>query len=170
MRYDDYSRWLSAEHSKAMLELHYDDVQAGPYLDCTIIPNKPPWQLNWAVKFSDGKFLRITENWFRRRIHGSVAGVFGAREHFSFHYGPANPLCDADGLPIRSVAFPAIFRIDCDRHGPHLHYLGQDHIPQSRVKNFRILETDPFHFFRAVLSHRATGDGFDSIFGFQVTS
>jgi len=170
MRYGDYSRWLSQEHSKAILDLQPADVEVGPYFDCTVLPNKPPWQLNWAIKFPDGKFLRVTENWFRRKVPGSIAAVVGSREHFSFHYGLANPLCDADGLPIRSGAFPAIFRIDCDKHGPHLHFMGEDHIPQSRVKNFRILDSDPFQFFRAVLSHRAIGDGFDSILGFQVTN
>ena len=170
MRYDDYSRWLGLEHSKAVLELQHDDVQVGPYLDCTVVPNKPPWQLKWTVKFSDGKFLRVTENWFRRRTHGSIGGVFGTREHFSFPNGRANPICDADGHPERSNAFPAIFRIDCDRHGPHLHFMGEDHIPQNRVSNFRIQDADPFQFFRAVLSHRASGEGFDTILGFQVTN
>jgi hypothetical protein len=169
MHYGQYAMWLRQEHSKAVLELEPHCVEAGPYLQCTIAPNKPPWQLLWVVKFADGNFLQITENWFRRRGRAIGPGGVGYREHFSFHYGPANPLCDADGVPLRSKAYPAIFRIDCDRFGPHLHFMGEDHVPQDRVKNFRISDAEPFEFFRSVLTHRATGKGFDSILQFQVT-
>jgi hypothetical protein len=107
------------------------------------------------------------ENWYRR---GSNLGGGGYRNAFSFHYGPANPSKDSEGIPLHSEAHPAIIRIDQDdRIGPHIHYGGEDHIPQARVRNLRISDVDPFQFIRAVVEHRQSGERFDKILGFMVT-
>lgn len=163
MLYAQYDKWLQEQYSKIVLEPNC--VEAGPYLDPTINPNKPPWKMEWAVIFDDGMYFRVTENWTNRKGVGS-----GYRKHFSFHYGVANPIRDQDGIPCRSPAYPAIIRIDCDRNGPHLHYSGEDHIQQSRVKSFRISDAEPFEFVRAVMEHRTTGKPFNEIINFQVVS
>jgi hypothetical protein len=169
MLFTDYEKWLHEQYAKIVLGPQAvkagSYVEAGPYCDPTILPNEPPWKMEWAVIFADGMSLRVTENWFKRK---PMARGFGFRQHFSFHYGPANPTCDPHGIPIRSDAYPAIIRVDCDRHGPHLHYQGDDHIPQSRVKKFRISDAEPFAFVRAVLEHRATGSEFHKILKFEV--
>lgn len=71
-------------------------------------------------------------------------------------------------MPVRSSSFPALFRVDCDRHGPHLHFAGEDHIPQARVMNLRVSDVEPFGFARAVLKHRSTKNGFDKVLNFRV--
>ncbi len=70
---------------------------------------------------------------------------------------------------MNSDAYPAVIRIDqdADWRGPHLHFDGEDHIAQSRVKNLRISDVDPFLFIRAVMEHRRSGDRFDNILRFD---
>jgi hypothetical protein len=119
------------------------------------------------VCFPDGKHIKIKESWWPRPIrHGGR----GYRKHFAFHYGELNPLSDVDGFPLPDNGkFPPIIRIDDDAYGPHLHYNGEDHIPQSRVKGLYISSTDIFEFVRAVQRHRETGETFDTIMKFTVT-
>jgi hypothetical protein len=167
MKFSEYASWFHAEHAMVIQKLEPRCTEIGPFLTPTVVPDKPPWKAEWAVVFEDEHFFRVTENWFRRGIIAS--GGSGYREHFSFHYGLANPVRGSDGLPVRSNAYPAIFRIDRDRHGPHLHFGGDDHIPQTRVQNLRISNVEPFDFVRAVLRHRSTREDFDQILKFKVT-
>jgi hypothetical protein len=165
MQFVEYEKWLSEEAAKVVLEPTSTTI--GPYATPTSQPNKAPWQTELTVVFDDGMFFRICENWYRRK---SVLGGAGFRGHFSFHYGPANPDTDEEGVPLRSKAYPATIRIDQDdRIGCHLHYNGEDHVPQSRVQNFRISDADMFDFIRAVQAHRANGDSFHEIMKFTVT-
>jgi hypothetical protein len=164
MRFVEYERWLTGETSKLIFEP--SSTVIGLYSTPTIQPNNAPWQTELTVVFSDGKFFRVCETWYRRK--GSPGGG-GYRGHFSFHYGPANPSCDSEGVPTRSKDYPAIIRIDeDDRIGPHLHFAGENHIPQRRVQNLRISDADMFDFIRAVQTHRANGEGFDKILKFTV--
>jgi hypothetical protein len=167
MRFHEYEDWLEREHAAIETELEPGCVQVGPFLTPTEYPDSPPWKMEWAVIFPDGNFFRVTENWFARTTSLIRRGE---RKHFSFHYGPANPLRDAEGLPVRSQNYPAIFRADCDRHSPHLHFAGEDHVGQGRVAGLRIDQLEPFDFARAILKYRATGDGFDTILKFKVTT
>jgi hypothetical protein len=165
MRFPEYAAWLAEQVDSTVLE--QGCVQIGPFATETVTPNKPPWQMEWTILFEDGLYLRVVENWYRR---GSNLGGGGYRNAFSFHYGPANPSKDSEGIPLHSEAHPAIIRIDQDdRIGPHIHYGGEDHIPQARVRNLRISDVDPFQFIRAVVEHRQSGERFDKILGFMVT-
>jgi hypothetical protein len=110
--------------------------------------------------------LCIAEHWYKRK---SGLGGAGYRNGFSFHYGPANPQVDDEGVPLRSNSYPAIIRIDQDdRIGPHLHFHGENHIPQERVQSLRISDVDMFDFIQAVLTHRKNGESFDKIMKFKV--
>lgn len=165
MHFPEYEKWLTDQ--VAGIALEQGCVGIGPYATPTVTPNKPPWQMEWTVIFPDGLYFRVKENWFRR---GSHLGGGGYRKQFSFHYGPANPATDAEGLPMPSAAYPATIRIDQDdRIGPHIHFEGEDHIPQRRVRNLRISDADAFDFIRAVIEHRITHDKFDKIMQFMVT-
>jgi hypothetical protein len=165
MHFPEYAKWLAEQVANTTFEKGC--VQIGPFATPTVTPDKPPWQMEWTIFFKDGLFLHVVENWYRR---GSTLGGGGYRKHFSFHYGPANPARDTDGIPLRSELYPAIIRIDQDDQiGPHLHYEGEDHIPQDRVKNLRISDMEPFQFIRAVNEYRRSGDKFDKILRFTVT-
>ncbi len=166
MQFDEYDKWFWEQAGGVALSKGC--VQIGPYVTPTVAPNKPPWKLEWTVLFEDGFYLRIKEYWYRR---SASLGGRGTRCSFSFHYGATNDAKDHDGVPIYSEDCPAIIRIDQDGdwRGPHLHYNGEDHIPQRRVTNLRISDVEPFAFIRAVLEHRNTGRSFPEIMRFTVT-
>ena len=127
---------------------------------------KPPWNFDWCIRFSDGKHIKLKERWFPRPLK---LGGIGYRRFFAFHYGELNPASDPQGFPLKdSVNFPPIIRIDHDAWGPHLHYKGEDHIQQSRVRGFHISNADLFAFIEAVHRHRK-GEEFDQILNFTVT-
>jgi hypothetical protein len=163
MKYSEYATWLQQEYSQ--INLGPRSAELGPYLGPTVDPDSPPWQMKWAVIFDDNHYFCVTENWWKRRRQ---FGSQGYRKHFCFHYGPANPVPDQDGIPEPSRSYPAIFRIDCDTHGPHIHFQGEDHIGQNRVDGFAISDAQPFLFVQAVMRHRLSGDGFDEIMQFRV--
>jgi len=166
MRFSEYELWLAKQAVNTSFE--EGCVHIGPYATPTVEPNKPPWDFEWTVLFKDGHYLRVVEHWYRR---GSHLGGGGYRKTFSFHYGPANPSRSTEGVPVPSDAYPAILRIDSDDdwRGPHLHLDGEDHIHQSRVKNLRISDIDPFDFIKAVMEHRKSGEKFEKIMSFTVT-
>ena len=166
MRFAEYETWLSGQVDSLVLES--GSIQIGPYTTPTVAPNKPPWDMEWTVLFRDGMYFRVVEHWYRR---SSALGGHGYRKTFSFHYGPTNPRKDDEGIPFPSDRFPAMIRIDLDVdwRGPHIHFNGEDHILQGRVKNLRISDVEPFEFIRAVMQHRASGETFDKIMQFTVT-
>jgi len=142
-------------------------TEAGPFIDSTAVLNKPPWKMEWAIIFdADGTYLRVTETWWRRKPPYLLNT--GIREHFSFQYGVAGPLRDLHGIPVRDYSFQTFIRVDCDTHGPHLHYRGEDHIQQNRVDGFRIASADPFNFVRAILRHKQTGESLATILNFTI--
>jgi len=168
MHYLDYVSWLLAEHGRLVLET--GTVEVGPLHNPTFAPSSPPWNMDWLVKFHDSHHVQIKERWFpETRVVPRGANV-GYRKHFSFHYGTTNPAVDVRGFPLRDPRnFPPIFRIDCDRHGPHIHFHGNSHITQNRVQGLTIKNVDPFDFMKAVNEHRANaGKDFDAIMGFKV--
>ncbi len=166
MRFSEYEAWLAAEVANTPLEPGCEQI--GPFLTPTVVPDKPPWQMEWTVLFADGYYFRVVENWFRR---SSSLGGHGCRRAFSFHYGPTNPAKDDNGVPLPSNQFPATIRVDqdVDWRGPHLHYNGEDHVRQSRVQDLRISDMEPFQFIKAVMEHRRTRQDFDRIMQFAVT-
>jgi hypothetical protein len=165
MRFPEYEKWLLEQASCIPLEEGCTSI--GPFATPTLV-NQAPWEMDWTVLFTDSHYLRVKEHWYRRGVH--LGGV-GYRRTFSFHYGPTNPDRDEDGIPLPSGEYPAIIRIDEDDdwRGPHMHFCGENHIPQTRVKGLPITRLDPFEFIRAVIKQRRTNAGFDNILGFKVT-
>ena len=167
MNYAEYVTWLNAQHSLIMLESGCHEI--GPIYGCTGRPDSPPWKMDWAVIFPDNYFAYLYERWIQ--IPGRLAGLgkMGFRQHFSLHYGEANPTRDRLGIPKRdNVRYPATIRIDHDKYNPHLHFRGEDHIQQNRVVGMTITNSDPFTFMQAVLEHRKTQASFDAILKFEV--
>jgi hypothetical protein len=164
MRYEEYVAWFDGEHKGLTFESGC--TQVGPLFVPTPI-SKPPWKLDWCVRFSDGMHIKVKERWWPRPIK---FGGRGYRKHFAFHYGEANPLSDADGFPLRDDKYRSIIRLDHDPYGPHLHFGGEDHVFQTRVSGFDISNADLFEFVRAVQLHRETGEMFDKILKFTVTA
>lgn len=165
MRFTEYETWLKEQLAEIVLEPGC--VEVGPFLTPTVQPNRPPWQMDWTVIFEDEMYFRVTENWFLRKAN---LGYRGYRAHFCFHYGKANPDRDGEGIPFRSKAYPAIFRVDLDSspNGAHIHFGGKDHVLQDKVHGFRISDAEMFEFIRAVHEHRATGKSFDEVMKFTV--
>jgi hypothetical protein len=167
MHYTDYARRLITEHAKISYELGFHEI--GPTHNPTKLPSSPPWNMDWAVIFSGGKYAYLKERWFPETLTAPRSANLGYRKHFSFHYGPANPATDPRGIPLPDpVNFPPIIRIDKDRWPPHVHFHGEDHIPQTRIQGFAITDAGPFEFMKAVIEHRATGVDFDTIMKFKV--
>jgi len=167
MEYAAYATLLGIQH--ALIVPEQGCVEIGPiHAPSSSIPQSPPWKMDWAVLFTDGKYAYLYERWMpvSPRI---AAGRQGYRQHFSFHYGVANPQCGKYGIPKRDrINYPPIIRIDVDKYNPHIHFRGEDHIQQDRVKGMTITSVDPFDFMRAVIAHRKTQSDFDSILNFQV--
>jgi hypothetical protein len=164
MRFVEYDAWLQQEYQQ--LKLDPVCVQIGPF-NIPTLKGRPPWNMDWCVRFPDGKHFNIKERWWPRPIR---YGGRGYRQHFAFHYGETSPLSDARGFPIKDNSnFRTIIRIDSDAYNPHLHFHGQDHIGQEKVRGFNLSDAEPFTFVQAVLQHRETGDDFDKIMQFTVT-
>ncbi len=163
MRYPNYVARLTAEHASFIFEPGHREI--GPLHNITILPDFPPWNMDWAVFFPDGKHAYLYERWFP-----SPVAKEGVRSHFSFHYGPTGPNFRKGGFPARDKTnYPADIRIDIDKNGPHLHFHGElPHIAQSQVIGLTIADMDPFDFMRAVLKHRETRCDFDTILKFKV--
>jgi hypothetical protein len=166
MIFFQYAAWLKSERAAFQVDPAWSEI--GPNYRPTRYPASPPWNMDWAIRFPDGYYAYVYERWYPAGQYVSGQPQRGYRKHFSFHYGPANPVLKPSGIPERSDLFPAIIRIDCDRWGPHLHFLGQDHIDQASVDGMTIQDVCPFQFMRAVLEHRTTRASFDQIFRFAV--
>lgn len=174
MNFALYATQFQVKHS--LISLEQGCIEVGPFFAPTK-PNSPPWKMDWAVLFPDSKFAYLYERWSQVpwspvRPPLSGAARLGYRKHFSFHYGPTNPIKGPTGIPQRDKQnYPALIRIDVDKRGPHIHFHGEaDHILQSRVPELKIEEVDPFDFMRAVLQHRASQTDFDAIMNFKVTA
>jgi hypothetical protein len=162
MLYTEYEAWFEGERNKLTLEARC--TQVGPLWNVTPV-SRPPWQVNWCVRFTDNKHLKVKESWSPRSLR---LGGRGFRRHFAFHYGDLNPASDANGFPLRDPTFLTTIRIDTDAYGAHMHYEGRDHIYQQNVQGFNISNADLFEFIEAVQQHRNTGDPFHKILNFTV--
>jgi len=170
MRYPEYVVWLKEQYAKIVFE---PDVveEIGPRHNPVRFPGSPPWNMDWWIKFNDGKHAYLYERWFPMSSlsRGSTVGRRGA---FSFHYGTLGNKVRPTGWPAREKSgHPAILRIDLDPKGPHIHFNGEEpHIMQDKVKGMRIEDTSPFDFVNAVLSYRKNQGqiDFDAIMNFTV--
>jgi len=168
MYFADYANRLLAEHSS--LALGPDVVEIGPLHSPTKLPGTPPWNMDWVVRFPDGKQAYLYERWFPARGPSRGGAMMGQRLAFSFHYGTSGTQVRRNGFPARDKAnHPAIIRIDLDKNGPHIHFHGElPHIEQDKVIGMVIEDVDPFDFVRAVIEHRSKNTDFDEIMGFKV--
>jgi hypothetical protein len=161
-RYDEFERWVTSSHEN--FELEKGALEMGPFYSPTVIPGQPPWDFTWYVKFPDKKYIRAWEVYdpLPRRIGGAF------RNPFSLHYGDLPPN-EKNGFPVYKSADPVDIRIDYDRlHGSHLHYGGEDHIPQTRVKGMAINSVNAFEFVTKIQQHRCSGKALAEVFGFTV--
>jgi hypothetical protein len=167
MYFFQYAAWLRAQHAAIQVDPAWTEI--GPRHRPTRIPVSPPWSMDWAIRFPDGYYAYVYERWFPSGLFKPGSSREGRREHFSFHYGPTNPVFKPNGIPERDkINYPAIIRIDRDRRSPHMHFHGEQHIEQTRVSGFTIEDADPFAFIQAVLDYRAAKGDFDVLLKFKV--
>jgi len=168
MYYTDYVARLMAEHASITFEP--DVMEIGPLHNPTVLPGTPPWNMDWLIRFPDGKQAYLYERWFPMKSPPRGGATMGQRGSFSFHYGTTSSRTRRNGFPARDKSnHPAIIRIDLDKKGPHLHFHGElPHIPQAKVKGMKIEDVNPFDFVLAVLEHRTSQADFDAIMKFTV--
>jgi hypothetical protein len=162
MRWESYKTWFTQRYDKIvsdLLEPGAVECNGGPIVTPTVawFPKEAPWRTDWAIIFTDGKYVRVKESYRRDGSPGS-----GVREHFSFHYGVAHPEMDARGFPKSNPKDnPPIadLRIDIDKSLiPHIHVNSPEHLGQAQVEGFSIQDAEMFEFLEAVRDHRKTGD------------
>ncbi len=146
---DDFTKHYDAVKGRL---LESDSKECGPFLIATQKPEEAPWHLDWAVLFSNGYYMRVTESY--RRLGRPTPG-FGERHYFSYHYGEPREDVDQKGFPLTLNAPNAILRVDNDPYGPHIHAGSPEHIYQDRVEGFAILTAEWPEFLEAVIEHRA---------------
>jgi hypothetical protein len=158
----NYEAWFSSECSKLTIEPGLEIV--GPFTSALGNPDAPPWDADFAIVYPDGKYIRVSE--YYRPLSKQLGGG-GCLDQFSYHYGPCTTTRDADGFPKFSKRFD--LRIDKDQQFQyHAHYLGENHIPASRLPGLDFLNIDPFKFIRAIEEHRKFGKPLHEILGFKV--
>jgi hypothetical protein len=159
----DFEDWFIGQYDAITIE--EGATQRGPFYAPTVDPNEPPWQSEWIIEFSNGKYVRAVETYYRRKQRD---GGGGTRTHFSFHYGDT-PASDPSGNLMWNNTSQLDIRIDrCSRKGSHIHFAGEDHIPQARVTGMAIDSQDSFTFVNAIQQHRRTGRTLKDVFGFTV--
>lgn len=160
--FENYAAWFESE--EVFLALKPGLVLKGPKIYSLGQPDAAPWQLDWAIIFSDGKHIRVTENYCQ--LSKTFKGA-GKRQYLSYHYGDCSPDRDEEDFPkfIEQVDL----RIDIDETSKkHIHYDAEDHIPEVRVNGLKFDKICPFTFIRAILEHRNTGRALHEIIGFTV--
>lgn len=159
MFWRDYVDWFTGHYDVLKVDLlEQGSMECGPILEAKDrkYPASAPFGMDWAIIYSDGKYLRVKEAYNRMGRPNIGAGV---REHFSYHYGVAHPERNADGFPLTQAPnTPAAeLRIDMDRRrDPHIHLNSEEHIPQERVQGYSIKDADMIEFLKAVAKHRQT--------------
>lgn len=114
--------------------------------------------------YQDGMYIRIGETY--RALSRSEGGG-GRLHHLSYQYGRHKGGFKADGFP--ALVNECEIRVDIDStHLRHIHYQGDDHIPESRLPGLDFGAIDPFKFILAVEEHRKTSRPLHEILGFTV--
>jgi hypothetical protein len=129
----------------------------------------PPWKLSWWLVFQDGMFISCVECF---EPAGGLSNASGRLSHFGYHYGLHPGRTDKNGCPKHSTKAGTMIRIDlAPNYKDHMHFAGEDHIPQSRLRGtLVILDMTIFGFVARVLEHRQTGRSLGDCFGFEVIS
>lgn len=160
----EYEAWIESECDK--LALDPDLTIVGPFTDALGCPDSPPWNSDFAIIYPGGMYVRVFEYY---RPLPRRAGGGGCLERFSYHYGPCSTARDSDGFPPLTKKFE--LRIDKDqRHGRHIHYMKENHIPEVRSPGLDFDNIDPFKFIHAVEEHRKSSVPLDDILRFKVVS
>jgi hypothetical protein len=161
---DAFEKWFDEEYDKVDLEQGAREL--GPLVRPTVEPGEPPWKLEWCIVFQDGKYIRVAETY---EIESRYRGGGAYRTDFSFHYGNFPAGQNRGGWPVWRAENQFDIRID---HDParkfHIHFNGENHIPQSRVKGMDISLQSVIAFVMSIHEHRRTGKPLDEVFGFTV--
>jgi hypothetical protein len=159
---EEYEAWFHGECTKPARELGFPFV--GPFTSALGQPDSPPWDSDFAIIFPDDKYVRVGE--YYRPLPRKEGGG-GCLQDLAYHYGPCSKNRDEDGFPNQMKKCD--LRIDIDRrYQRHIHYMNEDHIPESRLLGLYFDNIDPFRFIRAVDRHRASGEPLQEILGFKV--
>ena len=124
-----------------------------------------PWKLFWCITYPDLKYIRLVEYF---DVDSVAGGRHGVRVQFVFHYGETPRKLDKHGCPKPIAATDIRFDLSTDQYADHLHYQGENHIPQVRVEGLSILGLGPFDFIEGIERHRSTGGTLHDCFGFTV--
>ncbi|HEX3659792.1 MAG TPA: hypothetical protein VHU89_00050 [Acidobacteriaceae bacterium] len=163
MKFEEYEARFQADCYTVQMEPGC--TVSGPFLEFTVLPDLPPWSMELFIRFPDGMYSRVWEQYDR------AAGTpsHGQRLQFALHYGPTPANVDVRGLPLWRSEDRCELRIDLDTwHGPHIHFGGEDHITQNRVKRLDIRTMTPIVFLRGIMEHRSTQRTLPEVFGFEV--
>lgn len=157
----EYQAWFQRECNQLVLKPGFTLV--GPFLDAARDP-APPWSLDFAIVYDDSMYIRISENY---RALSKNEGGGGCLQYFSYHYGPCTTERDEDGFPV--FLEDCELRIDIDRWSKrHIHYAGENHVPEVRLPGLDFNKISPFDFIRAVEEYRATQMALHELLGFKV--
>jgi hypothetical protein len=157
-----YEAWFEDECNKLVVDPGLTIV--GPITSALGNPDSPPWYSDLAIIYPGQMYIRVKE---RYRPLPKSAGGGGCLYAFSYHYGPCTDTRDHDGFPVFCDRFE--LRIDIDpRFKCHVHYQGEDHIPEARLPGLDFKKINPFQFIRAVEEHRRSSKPLHEILGFNV--
>jgi hypothetical protein len=166
MTYQVWKTLFTQNYSK--FKLPKGATECGPFLRPTIHPNLPPWKLFWCIIYPDQQYIRIVEYYDVDTVLSRKGGV---RVQFCFHYGPLAKGRDKKyGCPKIHKKTHIRFDLSTDQYVDHLHYLGEDHIPQDRMVGCKILDMEPFRFIQGIEAHRNSHKplSLHECFGFEI--
>lgn len=144
----EYKAWFERGCDGITLEPGFTLI--GP--DLIEMGDSPPWSLDFAIMYTDGMYVRIGETY---RALPRREGGGGRLQHCSYHYGRHSGGFKANGYP--AFGNECEIRIDIDPiHQRHIHYRGEDHIPEARVSGLDFDSIDPFKFILAIEVYRKT--------------
>jgi len=162
MIFSEYELWFQNLYNQFSLERGAQEI--GPLLRQTVAPAQHFWNLDWGILFPDAMHLRLKETYCPRAL---AHGGGGARTQFSFHYGTTPASFGPDGFPVPKLS-TATIRLDHDKHGPHAHFSGQNHIKQNRIQGLQLDSIEMFVFLNGVVEHRKTHRPIEEVLGFTL--
>ena len=162
MFFRDYKANFDAR--RLALRFEVGTIQKGVGCETRVKPDLPPWIMDWAILYLDGKHIRVKET-FKPMMHPNYNQ--GQRLHFCYQYGATT---DAKGMPRTASDKDTIIRLDLDQWDrPHMHFAGQSHIYQEDLTgSFRIADVEVFAFVEAIETSRQSGCSMQDILFFEL--
>jgi hypothetical protein len=158
---DEYEAWFQSDCKKVALEPGFTIVWPGISAGRDPLP---PWRVDLGIIYLDQMYIRIVEN-YRELSRGE--GGRGRLDAFSYHYGPCSDERDDEGFP--PAIDDCVIRIDIDVvSNRHIHYQGEDHIPEHRILGLNFDQVCPSMFISAVEQYRQTSKPLHEILKFRV--